>query len=735
MDDCLDSTGDAQFFSTLDCNAEYWQIPIAKEDKPKTAFTCHCGTYQCTRLPFGLCNAPATLRRAIDMILSGVKWQNVLVYLDDLIIFSADAESHLSHLDTVLTLLRKHGVTFKAQKCHLFSNEFEYLGHVVRPGRLSVNEKNLKAIKKAVLPKTQTQLRSFLGMCNVYRRFTVDFAQTAKPLNDLNSVKLPKRLSPPTSEEQAAFDKLREQLCHPPNLAIPRKEGRYIIDIDAFHDQQGCCLLQQQSDDKYLPIGYFSKGLLPAEKNYTVPEIERLRVVWAVGLLRPYIEGNKFLIRCDHKALKCMLTTTASTNNRFNRWRILLSEFDSDVEYKPSPQHAVADALSRIPTEGLDEGQTSQQIPTVGVTTRSGTVLDPRLRENRETAHISLSELAQKQATDDFCQGVKKALDTRTPTRFYENADGLFCRQGHPEGTQQFLVPQSVVKDVLRAEHSSPFAAHPGGTRMYQTLRDQYTWPSLAVDVFGWVAACPICAKNRLMGTQSKAFMRLFPATEPFAALAIDLLGPLPRTSEGYEYILVICDQYTKVTRAVPLRDITALDVLSAFLDTGVANYGLSASVLSDNGPQFAAVLWQGVLKVLGVDTNYATPCHPQTDGQVERYDETLVKQVRHHVSEHVVTWSRYLSLVVTAYNPQVYGSTGQNPFAFVSPRRHSPVAIERLTKDREAGQVVSPRQAKEKLLQRLDFFVPLVRETMEKAQARYKQACDPRVRQRRESH
>jgi len=268
MHDCLDSLGDAQFFSTLDCNAGYWKIPIAEEDKPKTAFTCHCGTYQCTRLPFGLCNAPATFQRALDMILSGVKWQNVLVYLDDLNIFSADAEAHMPHLDTVLTLLGKHGATLKAQKCHLFSNEVEYLGHVVRPGRLSVNEKNLKSIKKAVFPKTQTQLRSFLGICNVCRRFTVDFAKTAKPLNDLNSVKLPKRLSPPTPEEEAAFDKLREHLCHPPILSIPRKEGKYIIDVDASYDQLGCCLLQQQPDDKYLPVGYFSKGLLPEEKNY-----------------------------------------------------------------------------------------------------------------------------------------------------------------------------------------------------------------------------------------------------------------------------------------------------------------------------------------------------------------------------------------------------------------------------------------------------------------------------------
>jgi len=611
MDDCLDSLGDAQFFSTLDCNAGYWQIPIAEEDKPNTTFTCHCGTYQCTRLPFGLCNSPATFQRAIDMILSGVKWQNVLVYLEDLIIFSSDAESHLSHLGTVLTLLGKHGVALKAQKCHLFSSKVEYLGHVVRPGLLSVNEKNLKDIKKAVFSKTQTQLRSFLGLCNVNRRFTVDFAKTAKPLNDLNNVKLPKRLSPPTPEEQAALDKLREQLCHPPILSIQRKEGKNIIDVDASYDQLGCCLLQQQPDEKYLPVGCFSKGLLPAEKNYTVAEIEGLGVVWAVGLLRPYIEGTEFLIRCGHKTLKWILTATACTKNRLNRWRILLSEFDYDLEYKPGPQHAVADALSRLPTEGLDTGPISQEIPTVGMTTRSGAVLDPRLPENRETARTPLGELSQKQADDEFCQEVKQLLDTSESTRFYQNADGLACREGQRAGTQQLLIPLSLVKDVLRAEHSSPLAAHPGGSRMSQTLRDHYYWPSLAADVFGWVAACPTCAKNRLMGTQSTAPMRLFPATAPFAALGIDLLGPLPRTPEGYEYILVICDRFTKVMRAVPLKDISAPDVLSAFLDTWVASYGIPDSVLLDNGPQVAAVFWQGVLKALGIDTNYATPYHP----------------------------------------------------------------------------------------------------------------------------
>lgn len=233
MEDCLDSLGAAQFFSTLDCNAGYWQIPIAAEDRHLTSFTCHCGTHQCTRLPLGLCNAPATFQGAIDMVLSGVKWQYALVYLDDIIVFSQSAGKHLLYLDKVSTLLGEAGVTLKASKCHLFSNAVEYLGHVMRSGRISVNDKNLKAIRKARFPRAQTQLRSFLGMCNVYQRFTKGYAKNSKPLNSLASSKMPKHLAPPTQVETEAFDKLRDMLCNPPILAIRKAKGQYIIDVDA----------------------------------------------------------------------------------------------------------------------------------------------------------------------------------------------------------------------------------------------------------------------------------------------------------------------------------------------------------------------------------------------------------------------------------------------------------------------------------------------------------------------
>eukprot|EP00170_Pyropia_yezoensis_P001007 contig_4681_g1011 len=162
MDDCIDFLGDATLFSTPDCNAGYWQIPPADEDKDKTTFTGHMGLFRRKRISFGLTNALATFQRAIDIILSGLRWRTCLAHQEDIIVSSKTPAEHQEHLRQVLALLSKAAVTLKAEKCHLFQTEVEYLGHVLSPGELRVNEKNIKALRQARQPKTQTELKSFL---------------------------------------------------------------------------------------------------------------------------------------------------------------------------------------------------------------------------------------------------------------------------------------------------------------------------------------------------------------------------------------------------------------------------------------------------------------------------------------------------------------------------------------------------------------------------------------------
>jgi len=289
MDDCLDSVGDATVFSNLECIAEYWKIPVAAKDRDQTTFTSHTGLFQLFRLPFGLVNAPASLQRALDIILSSSRWQTCLVNLDDVIVFSRTVDDHIRHLREVLLLQKKAGVSLKPSKFHLFQKEVDYLGHVVRPGQLLVNQKNIKSLAKALPPRNQTELESFPGMCNVYRPYIKDYAHIAKPLTKLTSTKLPHVLPPLDAAHLAAFEYLKERLTSLPILALPRREGLFILDTNACAVQVGCTLLQQQPDKSILPVGYETWGRIPADQNYSTTDRECLATYWACFLLRPYL--------------------------------------------------------------------------------------------------------------------------------------------------------------------------------------------------------------------------------------------------------------------------------------------------------------------------------------------------------------------------------------------------------------------------------------------------------------
>jgi len=198
MDECIDYLAEATAFSTLDCNAGYWQVAIAPEDRKKTAFECHNGASQYKRMPLGLTNAPATLQRALEIILFGVKWQSCLIYLDDVIVYSQTEEEHIGHVDHVLRLRREAGVTLRLPKCLLFCTTVEYLGHEIQPGRLGVMDAHTRALREAHFPTNRSHVRSFVGMCNVFRRFVPIFARMAAPLTELMGSMAPVFLPPAT---------------------------------------------------------------------------------------------------------------------------------------------------------------------------------------------------------------------------------------------------------------------------------------------------------------------------------------------------------------------------------------------------------------------------------------------------------------------------------------------------------------------------------------------------------
>jgi len=322
MDECIDSLGEATIFSTLDFNAGYRQVSIAPEDRVKTAVVCYEGAYQYKRMPFGLNNAPATFQRAVEIILSGEEWQSCLVYLDDVIVYAKTEEEHIGHVDHVLRLLREAGVTLRLPKCRIFRTTVEYLGHEIKPDRLGVMDALTRVLREAHFPTSRTKVRSFVGMCNVFRRFVPNFARMAAPLKDLMGSTAPVLVPPATLLQQEPFEPLKEALTTPPVLTLPRCGRKYVLDVDACGTQVGAALLQEQDDGKLEPVAYISRRLATNELPYGVTEKKCLAVVWASLKLRPYLESDRFLVRTDHDCLRRILDIQGSGNPRLARWRL-----------------------------------------------------------------------------------------------------------------------------------------------------------------------------------------------------------------------------------------------------------------------------------------------------------------------------------------------------------------------------------------------------------------------------
>jgi len=270
-------------------------------------------------------------------------------------------------------------------------------------------------------------------MCNVYRRFIKDYAHISKPLTKLTSKKLPHVLPPLDDAQLAAFEYLKERLTSSPILALPRREGLFILDTDACAVQVGCTLLQQQPDKRILPVVYYSRGLIPAEQNYSTTERECLAVVWACFLLRPYLEGQEFLIRKDHSSLRWLLNMD-SAQGRVARWRLRLSAFRYKVCTRPGREHHCTDAMSRLPTLAPDRSVFPEEIPCLALGDSSRGWVAPNYGGPDKEQPVTLARMLAAQKEEQRCQDLRDKMDQNAHSRFSENKDGLLVRVAPIDG-------------------------------------------------------------------------------------------------------------------------------------------------------------------------------------------------------------------------------------------------------------------------------------------------------------
>lgn len=407
IDDILDKLGRAHYFTTLDLASGYHQVEMHPQDIEKTAFTTDRGHYEFLRMPFGLKNAPSTFQRLMDSVLRGV--DNVLTYLDDIIIYSTSLQEHIEKCTEVFNRFRVHNLKIQPNKSEFLKKQVEFLGHTLTDKGLKPNENKISAVKQYPLPKTQKEIKSFLGLVGYYRKFIQDFAKLTKPLTkclkkgNKNKVEI-------TEEYIQAFEKCKQVLINAPILQYPDFDKPFILTTDASDVAIGAVLSQGKlGTDK--PVAYASRTLSDTEQRYSTIEKELLGIVWAIKYFRPYLYGKRFTIFTDHRPLTWLMSLK-DPNSKLTRWRLRLAEYDFDVQYKKGKINTNADALSRIQVLHHNTTPTVDQPQETSQNDQDFSNIDIRTLLGMPTTPEIVTQSSQNESVDEILENTDPIIDS-----------------------------------------------------------------------------------------------------------------------------------------------------------------------------------------------------------------------------------------------------------------------------------------------------------------------------------
>ena len=476
IDATLDTLHRSQWFSRLDLLSGYWQVEVAGPDRPKTAFCTTEGLFQFRVMPFGLCNAPATFQRLMDLVLAGLQWSECLVYLDDVIVLGRTVDEHLCNLQSVLQRLRQSGLRLKPSKCCFFQHQVKYLGHIISCEGIATDPAKIEKVATWPVPISRRDVQQFVGLASYYRRFVKDFACIARPLHHLTE-----RTSSFvwTADCQSAFDELRQRLCSAPILAYPDFSRQFILDTDASDVGIGAVLSQVDDEGHERVIAYGSRALSKAERRYCVTRRELLAVVVFTQQYRPYLMGRKFLLRTDHGSLM-WLRNFKEPEGQLARWMERLQELEFDVVHRRGKVHSNADALSRLPCQQCGrDGHTTPTAASISATnilqslpnTFSTNLREAQLEDSTLGPLLRGKETGEKPRPEQFR---RLSRSSRRLLQLWEQltlCDGILCRRFEsPDGSSsalQIIVPSALRDEVLSDVHEGLLEAILGLTRLW----------------------------------------------------------------------------------------------------------------------------------------------------------------------------------------------------------------------------------------------------------------------------
>ena len=625
IDDTLHALGQNAYFTSLDLASGYWQIRVHPKDIPKTAFICHRGLFEFLRMPFGLCNAPATFQRVMDSVLGGLKWTCCLVYIDDIIVFSPTFEQHRKDLQSVLRRLIQANLTIKLAKCEFVRDCLPFLGFIASKTGIQPDPNKISAITTWPTPTTKEDIASFLGLSGFYRHFVPNFSKISAPLAKLKSPKEPFEWS---ATHQNSFEELKRRLTTAPILRYPDFSKQFEIHTDASTSGIGAVLAQRDNGKPYA-ISYASRSLNPAEKNYSISELEALAVVWALRKkFRPYVEGRHFIVHTDHSALQ-WLRSINDLSGRLGRWSLTLQQYDFTVKYIPGRKHNDADGLSRHPEH-------TDQINS-----------------------ISIADIKTAQESDPY---TKELL--AQPTAPFTVINGLLYRRT-TQRAPQLVLPQEQRPTALTLAHDHPLAGHLGIKRTIARVLRRYWWPACQKQVEEYVKSCLICQKTKGHPAR-KAHLDVTSSTAAFDRIAVDCFGPIKEGKET-NYIIVYQDMFTRYVDLFLVPNIN-IDHVATTLHTYITRHGLPNEIVSDNGPPFNSGHYGAVLAKLQIQSRLAPAYRPQANGMVEHFMQPLRNMIVAYIQEQR-DWKQEFNAIAFAYNSSVHPALNDTPFFLATGR------------------------------------------------------------------
>ena len=720
--DLLDSPGRARIYTKIDLQHAYHLVRIAEGDEWKTAFRTRYGSFEWQVMPFGLTNAPSAFQRFMNDIFADMLDVCVIVYLDDILIYSDNPELHREHVREVLRRLRKNGLYAGAQKCTFHANTVEYLGYILSPTGLSMDTAKVQVIQDWPEPRKVKDIQSFLGFANFYRRFIHEYSDIVVPLTRLTRKDLKWNFSNACRD---AFNKLKSAFLSAPVLTHWIPDTPIIVETDASDYAIAAILSIILSDGEIHPVAFHSRTLSTSELNYDTHDKELLAIFEAFQKWRHYLEGSGTPIDVvtDHKNLEYFSTTKLLTR-RQARWSEFLSQFNLVIRFRPGKLGTKPDVLTRhwdvYPKEG-DSNYTKvnpQNLRPVFTQEQLASSLRASYYSEPILRTVGLMDIGQlhkdilsAQRLDSHCAEHNSNSDPRWST----DNEGLLRYD------DRIWVPDSddLQLRVLLNSHDHPTAGHYGQNKTMDLVRRNYTWPGVRSYIKNYCKSCTTCARSKAPRHRPYGNLRQLPIPEkPWNSISMDFIEQLP-PSLGFTAILVVVDRLSKQSIFIPTHDtITSMQLAQLFVLHVFSKHGVPSHVTSDRGTEFVSHFFRSLGKALDMKLHFTSGYHPEGDGQTERTNQTLEQYLRVYCNYQQDNWSELLPLAEFAYNNAPSATTGISPF-FANKGYHPNITVH---PERDLSSV----RAKEFAVD-LDELHQELRLQISEAQKRYQGPADTR--------